>query len=180
MSHSSSSELGEVGNPSKLRKVGPRKARAAIAAVVQEDQQRRNKEEIAAIAMQLTEHPELIPQVKAMLAVDLCAEERLYRGNKNLGDIPMKTIKLALATVLDIDKSVLNNVKPVESLPLLFLWGSGKTKSWKLPEREMRLSAFVAWYQGLSRAAGDPLADLCLDQDTDSNKKKQSINNTQT
>eukprot|EP00974_Lingulodinium_polyedra_P073250 7091251-Lingulodinium_polyedra.AAC.1 len=33
MSHSASSEAGELGNLSKLRKVGPRKARAAIAAV---------------------------------------------------------------------------------------------------------------------------------------------------
>eukprot|EP00974_Lingulodinium_polyedra_P094995 9207394-Lingulodinium_polyedra.AAC.1 len=58
-----------------------------------------------------------------MLAVDLCSEERLYRGNNNLGDIPMKTIKLAFASVLDIDTSVLNKVKPAESLPLLLFGG---------------------------------------------------------
>lgn len=146
------------------RRTAPRRAaREAIQQMVAVNRQQTEQQNINWITQRLSGNQELIEAVMAMIRTDPTGEERLYRGYKCLGDIPYKFQVLAIAAVLRVEKSLVVNIQDARSkMTSIFLWGSGKTKSWKLPAREMRVSVFLEWYCALHEAAGRVLAGIMI------------------
>ena len=130
----------------------------AMEQVMEQQQQQKDIDKIVA---HMKTNPLSIKRILAVCMTDWSKSEKLYRGINTLSDVPGKHIKNALSRALGWEKSEVCNLKASQTdLQHLFWWGSGKKRSWSLPEREMYIEDFVHWYQGLHTAASSPLSIL--------------------
>lgn len=154
---------GERVRAKRQRVMSAQKACEALAKVESMAMKAQQEKDLNDIIKKLKEHPELIQQVKHLLSIDFTkAAERLYRGVKSLLDVPFKCKTVAVARAMNWEKSTLLNLPDMcsDTMSMLFYWGAGKQKSWKLPSREMLLDDFYVWYCGLHNCAGRPLCAL--------------------
>lgn len=137
------------------RRVAPKRAAVAMMAVAEQATRDRQSAQLQTIIQRLNQEPELIEMVSAMLDVPQDLQERLYRGNRTLDDVPFKHKVGVLAHMLGVDKAEVQNIDNCRSsVPIAYLWATGRNKGFPLAERGMVVTAFFRWYSDMHTQNG--------------------------
>ena len=177
MSTSSSSGGASFSTPPRGRPVQQRRVASVVHALVQQSEAQRHASQLHRICERLRGHPELLTQVESMLDIDISGVEKLYRGNRTIGDVPYKYQVGALSYCPNADNSILiNTANAKTNLSIMFLWGTGKIKGWALPGREMPVHEVYTWHVELHDLNGRPLFGLNITTDRhDINRRHEFI-----
>ena len=139
--------------------VSDKKEKTSLVASESKLKQQRICDDRAWIARVLGENPDFVLTVRATLEAKLRkAHERLYRGDRTLGQVAAKHVLSAVQTMTGCEASDLINIPNWGDICRnLMLEGCKKPPSWALPSRGMLVCDFLNWVGNLHEAAGHPL-----------------------